>query len=81
MNMPANAGDTGSIPVSQNIPLAVEQLSPCVTTTEPMLQCLKVTTTKACMLQGLQAMTAEPRFTTPEACAPSAGVSPQEKPL
>ena len=35
-NPPANAGDTGSSP-GQKIPHAVEQLSPCATTTEPAL--------------------------------------------
>ena len=40
-NSPANAGDTGSIPdlggiehVSEKIPHALEQLSPCTTTTD-----------------------------------------------
>ena len=32
----ANAGDTGSIPGPWKIPHAMEQLSPCVPTTEPM---------------------------------------------
>ena len=38
-NLPANAGDTGLRPGSQSgkIPHAVEQLSPCATTTEPEL--------------------------------------------
>ena len=36
-NPPANAGDTGSEPWSGKIPRAVEQLSPCTTTTEPEL--------------------------------------------
>ena len=36
-NPPANAGDTRSIPWSGKIPHAVEQLSPCATTTEPAL--------------------------------------------
>ena len=36
-NPPANAGDTGSSPWSGKIPHAVEQLSPCTTTTEPVL--------------------------------------------
>ena len=33
-NLPANAGDTGSIPDSKKIPYAEEQLSTCATTTE-----------------------------------------------
>ena len=33
-NLPANAGDKGSIPSPGKIPHAVEQLSPCTTTTE-----------------------------------------------
>ena len=33
-NLPANAEDTGSIPVSGRFPHAVGQLSPCATTTE-----------------------------------------------
>ena len=36
-NPPANAGDTGSSPGSGRIPHAAEQLSPCATTTEPVL--------------------------------------------
>ena len=37
-NLPANAGDTGSIPgLGAKIPHATEQLSPCATTTEPVL--------------------------------------------
>ena len=36
-NPPANAGDTGLSPWSGKIPHAVEQLSPCITTTEPAL--------------------------------------------
>ena len=36
-NLPANAGDTGSSPGPGKIPHAVEQLSPCATTTEPEL--------------------------------------------
>ena len=36
-NQPANAGDTGSIPSwGTKIPHAVEQLSLCTTTTEPV---------------------------------------------
>ena len=34
-NLPANAGDTGSIP--RQIPHASDQLSQCTTATEPML--------------------------------------------
>ena len=33
-NLPANAGDTGSSPVSGKIPHAAEQVSPCATTAE-----------------------------------------------
>ena len=36
-HLPANAGDTGSSPGPGRIPHAVEQLSPCATTTEPVL--------------------------------------------
>ena len=36
-NPPANAGDTGSSPGLGRFPHAVEQLSPCTTTTEPAL--------------------------------------------
>jgi len=37
-NLPANAGDTGSIPTgSGKIPHGAEKLSPCATTTEPVL--------------------------------------------
>ena len=36
-NLPANAGDTASSPGSGRFPHAVEQLSPCATTTEPVL--------------------------------------------
>ena len=36
-NLPANAGDTGSIPGPGRFPHAAEQLSPCATTTEPAL--------------------------------------------
>ena len=34
-NLPANAGDTSSIPGPGRFPHAMEQLSPCATTTEP----------------------------------------------
>ena len=37
MNLPANAGDTGSIPGQGRFPHATEQLSLCTTTTEPVL--------------------------------------------
>ena len=36
-NLPANAGDTGSIPGPGRFPHATEQLSLCATTTEPAL--------------------------------------------
>ena len=36
-NLPANAGDTGSIPGPGRFPHAAEQLSPCATTTAPAL--------------------------------------------
>ena len=36
-NPPANAGDTGLSPGLGKIPHATEQLSPCATTTEPVL--------------------------------------------
>ena len=36
-NLPANAGDTGSSPGPGRSHMAVEQLSPCTTTTEPAL--------------------------------------------
>ena len=35
--LPANEGDTGSIPDAHMIPHATEQLSLCATTTEPVL--------------------------------------------
>ena len=35
-NLPANAGDTGSRPGSERSQHAVQQLSPCATTTEPV---------------------------------------------
>ena len=35
-NPPANAGDTGSVPGLGKIPHAVEQLSLCTTTAEPV---------------------------------------------
>ena len=34
-NLPINAGDMGFFPLSGQIPHAMEQLSPCATTTEP----------------------------------------------
>ena len=34
---PANAGDTDSIPDPERLPHATEHLSPCATTTEPVL--------------------------------------------
>ena len=40
-NPPANAGHTGSIPGPGKIPHATEQLSPRVTTTEPVHQALQ----------------------------------------
>ena len=36
-NLPVNAGDMGSIPSLRKTPHAVEQLSLCTTTTEPVL--------------------------------------------
>ena len=36
-NPPANAGNTGSSPGLGRFPHATEQLSPCATTTEPVL--------------------------------------------
>ena len=35
-NQPANAGNMGFDPCPREIPHAVRQLSPCVTTTEPV---------------------------------------------
>ena len=47
-NPPANAGDKGLIPAwSGKIPHAAEQLSPCATTTEPVLYNPCATTTEA----------------------------------
>ena len=46
-NLPANAGDMGSIPKSGKIPRAAEKLSPCATTAEPALQSRGATTTEA----------------------------------
>ena len=37
-NLPANAGDMVSVPGQGKISHAMEQLSPCATTTEPVLQ-------------------------------------------
>ena len=45
-SLPANAGDTGSSPGLAKIPHAVEQLSPCATTTKPALYSLQATTTE-----------------------------------
>ena len=36
-NLPANAGDTGSSPGPGRSHMGTEQLSPCTTTTEPLL--------------------------------------------
>ena len=36
-NLPANAGDAGSIPALGKSHLPEEQLSPCTTATEPVL--------------------------------------------
>ena len=36
-NLPANAGDMVSVPGQGKISDAMEQLSPCATTTEPVL--------------------------------------------
>ena len=47
-NPPAKAGDTGSIPGRGRFPHAVEQLSPCTTTTEPALLSPRAATTEAC---------------------------------
>ena len=65
-NPPANAGDTGSSPWGR-IPHAAEQLSLCVTTTEPALLAhepqllsLRATTTEACVLQLLKPVRREP---------------------
>ena len=46
-SLPANVGDTGFDPWSGKIPHAVEQLSPCTTTTEPVLYNPRATTTEA----------------------------------
>ena len=46
-NLPANAGDTGLSPGLGKIPHATEQWSSCATTTEPVLQSPRVTTTEA----------------------------------
>jgi len=43
-NPPANEGDTGLIPAPEE-PTAEEQLSPCTTTTEPVLESLGAATT------------------------------------
>ena len=45
-NLSDNAGDTGLEPWSGKIPHAVEQLSPCAATTEPVLWSLWATTTE-----------------------------------
>ena len=46
-NLPANAGDTGSIPGSGKIPHAVDQLNLCATTTEPLLSSPQAATPEA----------------------------------
>ena len=48
--LPANAGDTGLIPELRRIPHAAEQLSPCTTTIEPVLQSLGAAITEAVRL-------------------------------
>ena len=45
-NLPANAGDMGSILGPRKIPHATEQLSPCATAPEPVLQSPRATTTE-----------------------------------
>ena len=45
-NPPAYAEDGGSIPGPGRSPHAAEQLSPCATTTEPVLQSLGTTATQ-----------------------------------
>ena len=42
-NLPVNAEDTGFIPGSGKTPHAMEQLSPCASTTEPALDSLHTT--------------------------------------
>ena len=54
---PANAGDTGFASWSRKIPHAMEQLSPCTTTTEPTC---RATATEARVPQGLGSATKEP---------------------
>ena len=46
-NLPANAGDIGSFPDLGRIPHAMEQLSLCATSTEPVLESPGATTTEA----------------------------------
>ena len=46
-NLPASAGEMRFNPWSGNIPHALEQLSPCATTTVLSLKSLGVTTTEA----------------------------------
>ena len=46
-NLPANAGDSGSISGSRKIPHAVRQQNLCATTTELVLYSLLATTTEA----------------------------------
>ena len=46
-NPPANAGDMRWIPGSREIPHATEQLSPCTTTIEPVLQSPGIAATEA----------------------------------
>ena len=54
-NLPANAGDTGSIPDLRRSHMAAQQLSLCATTPEPVLQSPGITT-------------AEPRALEPVLC-------------
>ena len=46
-NPTANAGDTGLLPGPGRFPHAVERLSPCTTSTEPMLRNKRSTATES----------------------------------
>ena len=66
-NALANAADTGLIPdPGRSHVLTVEELSPCTTTTEPVLQKLGATTTEASALELVLSNKKSPHTTTRE---------------
>ena len=54
-NLPANAGNTGSIPGLEKSQRAMGQLSPCATTTEPILESPQAATMKPMHLEPCSA--------------------------